>query len=83
MLSIEIVKSVLLANKDKFFTVEFVKLDGTTRRINGRLGVRGYDALTLDDKAILMYDLQLKGFRRVTFERVKAINMKHGSLKLA
>ena len=37
-------KSIILANKGKFFSVEFVKADGTLRKIVGQVGYKeGYD----------------------------------------
>ena len=37
-------KSIILANKGKFFSVDFVKADGTLRKIVGQVGYKeGYD----------------------------------------
>lgn len=83
MVASEIVKSILLANKDKFFTVEFVKVDGTVRKLNGRFNVHGVPPVTVDGRALLAYDVKIKGFRRVTLDKVKEIRMKHGSLTIA
>ena len=39
-------KSIILANKGKFFSVEFVKADGTLRKIVGQVGYKeGHDGV--------------------------------------
>lgn len=87
MLSVTTVKTILLANSDKFFTVEFIKKDGTTRKINGRFGVtkhlKGGVSLNSTPTSLVMYDVQVKGYRTINLDKVKEIKMKHGTLKLA
>lgn len=87
MLSITIVKTILLANSDKFFTVEFIKKDGSTLKMNGRFVVtkhlKGGVSLNSTPTSLIMYDVQARGYRTINLDKVKQINMKHGSLKLA
>lgn len=87
MLSVTTVKTILLANSDKFFTVEFIKKDGTTRKINGRFGVtkhlKGGVSLNSTPTSLVMYDVQVKGYRTINLDKVREIKMKHGTLKLA
>ena len=87
MLSVTTVKTILLANSDKFFTVEFIKKDGTTRKINGRFGVtkhlKGGVSLNSTPTSLVMYDVQVKGYRTINLDKVREIKMKHGILKLA
>jgi hypothetical protein len=87
MLSITTVKTILLINSDKFFTVEFIKKDGTTRKMNGRFGVtkhlKGGVSLNSTPTSLVMYDVQARGYQTINLDKVKQINMKNGSLKLA
>lgn len=83
MLVPSIVKNLILANNDKFFTVEFIKADGSVRKLNGRFFVKGVKAVTSDDRGLLVYDLKAKGYRRVNIDRIKSIKMKHGGVVLS
>ena len=67
----------------RFLTVEFIKADGSLRKINGRLGVKKYLAggsCKLDQsKFIIFYDLHAKGYRAInknTIVSVKTTGLK-------
>ena len=84
MLNQDIVKTIVVANKDKFFTIEFVKVSGIVRKLNGRFGVGGVPAQhpTAQD-CLIVYDLKIKGYRTIKLQGVKEVRMKHGIIKLA
>jgi len=63
--------------QDKFFTIEFVKRDGSLRRINGRLGVKkhikgGRDCNT-NKQMMTVYDNYAKGYRNVNLSTVNYV----------
>ena len=70
--------------QDKFFTIEFVKADGSIRKINGRLGVEkhkkgGRDCNT-NKQMMTVYDNYAKGYRnvnRATVNYVVVEGIKH------
>lgn len=68
---------VLLASDGKFVRVTFIKKDGSTRVLNGRLGVKKYLAggvSTLDaEKFVTIYDVQNKGYRAVNRETIQEV----------
>ena len=55
--------------QDKFFTIEFVKADGSLRKINGRLGVekhkKGGTDCNTNKQMMTVYDNYAKGYRNV------------------
>jgi hypothetical protein len=73
------VPKILKATKGKLFSVKFIKKNGETRILNGRLGVTrylkgGYDTTSHIKYYINVYDIQKKGYRKVnmnTVERIK------------
>ena len=64
-------------SKGRFLTVEFMKKDGSIRKINGRLGVKKYLSggnSTLDaNKFIIFYDLKNKGYRAINKESILSV----------
>ena len=63
--------------QDKFFTIEFVKADGSFRKINGRLGVEkhkkgGRDCNT-NKQMMTVYDNYAKGYRNVNLSTVNYV----------
>ena len=64
---------------NKFFTVKFVKKDGTIRDLNGRLGVKsklrgGEDSTSHIDKYVNVYEKGADTFyRKVNMETIKQI----------
>ncbi len=69
------IESVLKATQGKFFTVVFVKKDGTTRVMNARLGVSKHlkgGQSTLDPAQYLtVYDMQSEGYRAVSYTHLR------------
>jgi WYL_2, Sm-like SH3 beta-barrel fold len=65
------------------FTATFVKLDGTTRVMNARLGVKKHrsilntqsnvDRSKLEQDYITVYDLKAKGYRNINRHTLKAV----------
>lgn len=63
--------------QDKFFTIEFVKSDGSIRKINGRLGVEkhkkgGRDCNT-NKQMMTVYDNYTKGYRNVNLTKINSL----------
>lgn len=61
----------------KFFTVEFIKQDGSLREMNCRLGVKKHlkgGTKTLTDNYICVYDVKSNGYRAVDPEKVISVN---------
>ena len=61
----------------KFFTVSFIKKDGSLREMNCRLGVQKHlkgGVKTLTDNYICVYDVKSEGFRAIDPEKVISIN---------
>ena len=63
----------------KMVTVSFIKQDGTTRVLNGRLGVKKYlkggKLNTNTDEYISIYDVKNKGYRSVNRNTIVALRM--------
>lgn len=63
----------------KFVTVEFTKLDGSNRMLNGRLGVRkhlrgGTNTVMAPDRPYLtVFDVKRKGYRAVNLSTVSKV----------
>lgn len=85
----EILEKINLLN-GLFFTVEFIKKDGSTRLMNCRTGVKKYLSdngkkikLTspIDNGILRVYDLQAKGYRSINIDTIKKINYNKISLK--
>ena len=65
------------------FTATFVKLDGSTRVMNARLGVKKHrsilnaqshaDRKALEEKYITVYDMKSKGYRNINRETLQAV----------
>ena len=65
--------------QDKFFTIEFVKADGTVRKVNGRLGVEkhkkgGRDCNT-NKQMMTVYDNYAKGYRNVNLSTISSLTV--------
>jgi len=64
---------------NKFFTISFVKKDGTLRKMNARLGVTkhlkgGKKSYNPDDfNYLTVYDLQKKGYRTINLSTIKKV----------
>ena len=78
----ETTKELIFDTKGKFFTVKFIKKDGSERVMNARLGVKKYlkgGTLAYDPAEfnyITVYDMGAKGYRMVNANTIK--NLKIG-----
>lgn len=65
------------AKGGKFFTVVFVKKDGSLREMNCRLGVQKHlkgGTKTLTDNYICVYDVKTEAYRSINPETVQSVN---------
>ena len=71
------INSILATTEGKFFTVVFVKKDGTVRTMNCRTGVKKHlkgGVSTLDASQFLtVYDLQSAGYRAVNYSTIQSV----------
>lgn len=67
----------ILNSNGKFVSVTFTKKDGTTRILNGRLGVnkhmKGGKSTLNPDEYITIYDVVNKGYRAVNRNTIKMV----------
>ena len=65
--------------RDRFFTVEFTKADGSIRKINGRLGVdkhkKGGRDCNTNKQMMTVYDNYAKGYRNVNLSTVSSLTV--------
>jgi hypothetical protein len=77
MSSSKFLASLIDQSNGKMITVSFVKKDGSTRVLNGRLGVKKYiKGSTLNKTSnayITVYDVQNKGYRSVSRDTIVAV----------
>lgn len=77
MTSSKALASLIDQSNGKMLAVSFVKKDGTTRVLNGRLGVTKYiKGSSLNKKSneyITIYDVQNKGYRSVSRDTIVAV----------
>ena len=70
-------QSVLQATKGKFFTVVFIKKDGSTRSMNCRLGVtkhlKGGLSTLNPEQYLTVYDVQSEGYRAVNLSTIVSV----------
>ena len=63
----------------RFFTVRFIKLDGTERVLTGRIGVTKYlhggKRTTDPSQYAIVYDVHAKGYRAVAYTRIREIRL--------
>jgi hypothetical protein len=74
----------------RFFTVEFIKKDGTIRKMNCRTGVKKYLSNNgkqiklsspIDNGILRVYDIHAKGYRSINLDTIKKINYNKITLK--
>ena len=76
-------KQLIKDTKGKFFTVTFIKKDGTTRVMNARLGVKAYLKggvlpYNPEEKNLIpVYDMQKRAYRTISVGTIK--NLKIGN----
>jgi hypothetical protein len=74
----------------QFFTVEFIKKDGTLRKMNCRTGVKKYLSKNgktikitrpIDNGILRVYDIKKEAYRSINLDTVKKINFNKVSYK--
>lgn len=74
----------------QFFTVEFIKKDGTLRKMNCRTGVKKYLSNNgknikitrpIDNGILRVYDIKKEAYRSINLDTVKKINFNKVSYK--
>lgn len=72
----------VLATDGKFFSVEFIKKDGSYRKMNCRIGVKkgvkgtGMSYDPIKNGVLPVWDLQKDAFRMINLKTIKKINGK-------
>ena len=65
--------------QDRFFSIEFLKSDGSKRILNGRLGVKkhlkGGDNCNDPLKYLTVFDVKKQGYRNVALSAVEAVKV--------
>ena len=73
------IKELLESSKGKFFTVTFTKKDGSTRVLNGRLGVtkhlKGGKKTVTQENYLTVFDTQKKAYRTVNVDTVQSVKV--------
>lgn len=80
-ISRENIKAVIESAGSTFFTVEFVKADGSIRKMNCRKGVskhlRGGDStLTGKPHLVTVFDMQKKAYRAINLDTVRWVRVR-------
>lgn len=79
MSSSKVFAQMIEQSNGKMVTVSFIKQDGSTRILNGRLGVKKYlkgGKSSVDaNEYISIYDVQNKGYRSVNRNTIVALRM--------
>lgn len=74
-------KNLIKSTKGKFFTVWFIKKDGTLREMNARLGVKAYLKggelpYNPEKKGLIpVYDMQKKAYRMISWTTIKKLRI--------
>jgi hypothetical protein len=76
-------KQLIESTRGRFFTVEFVKKDGSNRKMLARTGVKkglvgAGRSKPLAENLVCVYDVQAKGYRTVNCDKV--LSFKCGGL---
>ena len=65
--------------QDRFFSIEFLKSDGSKRVLNGRLGVKKHlkGGASCNDpfKYLTVFDVKNQGYRNVALNTVEAVKV--------
>jgi hypothetical protein len=74
-----IIDHLVTQSRGRFLTVTFEKLDGSTRTINGRIGVKfknrtASPRMDSDDNSyLLLWSVRDKGYRRISGRRITRV----------
>ena len=75
-------KDKILATNGKFFSVSFVKKDGTTRKMTARLGVKkdikgvGLKFNPTERNLIVVFDIHKKAYRMINLSTILTFKFK-------
>ena len=76
----EVFNEVIAEAGDRFFSITFVKKDGSLRKLNGRLGVKRYlhggRSTVNPDKYLTVFDVQKQEYRSINRDTVVEIHMR-------
>ncbi len=66
--------------KNQFFSVDYIKADGTKRKVVCRLGVKKYiktdsRTITPNNGVITVYDMVKKNYRSLRLDRIQSITV--------
>ena len=68
-------KAMIKSSKGKFFSAEFIKSDGSKRKIVARvgchIGVKGTSNRKQKDRLITVYEPKVKGYRTINLETLQ------------
>lgn len=71
------ISNFIAESKGKFITINFIKKDGTARKLNGRIGVTKYlkngTATVNLDKYLIVYDTLNAGYRSVNKSTIVSV----------
>ena len=71
------ISNFIAESKGKFITINFIKTDGTVRKLNGRIGVTKYlkhGTATVDlEKYLIVYDTLNAGYRSVNKDTIVSV----------
>ena len=74
----QVLKNLLKNTNGRFFTVTFVKQDGTLRTMNARVGVTshikgtGTSRAGTNDKYLTVFDAQKRAYRTINLDTIKS-----------
>ena len=71
-------KAMIKSTKGRFFSAEFIKSDGSKRKIVARvgchIGVKGTSNRKQKDRLITVYEPKVKGYRTINLETLLTFN---------
>lgn len=74
---ISTLKATLKSLQGRFFSVDYVKKDGTPRTSSGRCGVtkylKGGECRNKNVEALIIYDTKSKGYRTINLDTIQCI----------
>ena len=71
-------KAMIKSTKGRFFSAEFIKVDGSKRKMNGRIGchkgVKGIGRKFKKDNLVTVFDAQAKEYRMINVDTMLTFN---------
>jgi hypothetical protein len=73
------IKNKILSTNGRFFSVKFIKADGSTRKMVARIGVKkhlrgGESTVSHKDYLLTVFDVQKKAYRNINLDKVFEFN---------